>query len=110
MANSLDIIRQNAMLAAKLGRHRRVSEVYKFGQATDCDAGVDTDIWSRANSTDAESTWVAPTQARTHQITSTSTSDTSDGAGARTIRIYGLTDWDTAEVSEDITMDGAALA
>ena len=52
--------------------------------------------------------WVAPTAAAKHDITSTSTDDDGNpvGDGARTIRIFGLPDWDTAEVTEDITMNG----
>lgn len=75
--------------------------VNKFGRNQDIDTALE-DLW------DAGGTWVAPTQARIHQITSDSTSDTSAGAGAKTIRIYGLTDWDTAETSEVITMAGTS--
>jgi len=35
------------------------------------------------------------------------TSNTGAGAGARTLRIYGLTGWGANEVNEDITMNGA---
>jgi hypothetical protein len=52
--------------------------------------------------------WVAPTAARQHNIASTDGGDTLLGAGARTIQVYGLPDWDTAEVSEVIEMAGAA--
>jgi len=84
-----------------------MSKVNKFGRATDCDSADGyVDVWDgQAGGTN---TWIAPTQARTHQIASTSASD--DGApagvGARTIQVYGLTDWDTKEVSETITMNG----
>lgn len=84
------------------------SSVNKFGRSTDVDSGVDTDIHDGANATDAVTTWVAPTTARTHQIASTSANDDGDpaGTGARTIRVFGLTAWDADEASEDITMNG----
>ena len=81
--------------------------VGKFGRAPDVNSGVISDIWDGANATDSQDIWVAPTQARIHNIASTSTSDiATTGAGARTIRIYGLTSWSTKEVSEDINMNG----
>jgi hypothetical protein len=80
--------------------------VSKYGQSTHVD-GVLTDIWDRANPTDDQPIWLAPTQARIHDITSTSSLDTApSGTGARTIRIYGLTAWDEKEVSEDLNMNG----
>ena len=84
------------------------SSVNKFGRSTNVDSGVDTDIHDGANSTDDVAIWVAPTQARTHQIVSTSADDDGDpaGIGLRTLRVYGLTSWDADEVSEDITMNG----
>lgn len=83
-----------------------VTKVNKFGRCIDVDAGVDTDIWDAASGTAA--LWVAPTQARVHNIKSTSTSDDGNpvGVGARTIKIYGLTAWNTPEVSETIIMNG----
>lgn len=84
------------------------SSVNKFGRSTDVDSATDTDIWDGANAADSVVLWVAPTQARVHNIVSTSTSD--DGApvgvGARTIRVYGLTSWSTIETSEEITLNG----
>jgi hypothetical protein len=82
--------------------------VNKFGRSTNVDSGVDTDIWDGANATDDQDIWVAPTQARVHNIVSTSTSDDGDpvGVGARTLRVYGLTAWDSPETSEDIIMNG----
>lgn len=82
--------------------------VNKFGRSTDVDAAIDTDIWDRANATDGQTIWTAPTTARTHQIASSSASDDGNptGVGLRTLRLYGLTDWSTKEVFEDVTMDG----
>lgn len=88
------------------------SGVNKFGKTVNVDSGVATDIWDGANDAPgaASPIWVPPTQARIHAITSTNDNDGKTGApsstGARTIRVYGLTDWDTAESSEDITLDG----
>lgn len=77
-----------------------------FGEANNVDNRVLTDIWDRANATDDQDIWTAPTVARIHQIVSSSTSDSSAGVGARTIEIEGLTSWDLKEVSETITMNG----
>ena len=51
-------------------------------------------------------TWVAPTTTRTHQLASSSASDTSAGVGGQTLRVSGLPSWDTKEVSEIITLNG----
>ncbi len=92
------------MLEIAAGRIPGKAPVNKFGRSDNVDSGVDTDIWDAA----AQPVWVAPTTARTHQIVSSSTSDDGDpaGVGAQTIRIFGLTGWGAAEVTEDITMNG----
>lgn len=95
-------------LALPSGQVAGYSGVNKFGRAKKADSGTDTDIWDRANAAAAQTIWTAPTQARTHQIASTSASDDGDpaGVGAQTLRIYGLTGWGADEVSEVITMNG----
>lgn len=82
--------------------------VNKFGETVNADNGVLTDLWDGADGTTSTAIWVAPTQARIHDIASTSTDDDGSpvGTGMRTIRVFGLTDWDTKETSEDITLDG----
>lgn len=82
------------------------STVNKFGEATDCDNGVETDAWDGANGSLSTDIWVPPTTARIHDIASSSGNDTAAGTGARTIQIWGLTSWDSDEVSEVATMDG----
>jgi len=75
--------------------------VSKFGSSKFIQTSL-TDVWDRDSTP-----WLAPTDARVHQIASTSVEDIAvTGDGARTIRIWGLPDWDTKEVSEDIDMDG----
>lgn len=84
----------------------------KFGQTTDADSGVDTDIWDGADGVTSTDIWVAPTQARVHAIVSGSLNDSDTGGanpqstGMRTIRVYGLQTWSSAESSEDVILDG----
>lgn len=49
--------------------------------------------------------WVAPTTARTHDIVSSSASDTSAGVGARTVLVEGLSAANNLQ-SETVTMNG----
>lgn len=90
----------DSMLDIARGLVANISHVNKFGENADIDTAAVEDIWTGGG------TWVAPTQARLHDIVSTDAADTSAGAGAKTVRVYGLTGWSTAEVSEDITMNG----
>lgn len=82
--------------------------VNKFGSSSFIQT-TPTDVWDLD-----QQTWLAPTSAQTHQIISDSDADSdtggtvAQGAGARTIRVFGLQDWDTAETFEDVIMDGTA--
>lgn len=82
------------------------SVIHKFGRSTNVDNNIATDVWDRANPTDDQDVWVAPTTARVHAIVSSDSGDAAAGAGAKTLQVYGLTSWSTAEVSETITMNG----
>lgn len=98
----------NFALQVARGLVTGVASVNKFGAAPDGVQITATDIWSRADSATTQQIWLAPTAARVHAIVSSSTND--DGApvgtGARTIRVYGLQTWSSAESSEDITLNG----
>lgn len=77
--------------------------VNKFGRSTNVDSGVDTDIWDRANATNDQDIWLAPTQARIHTIQSNSANDVSGGTGATSVEVFYLPDWSTKESSEIIS-------
>jgi hypothetical protein len=80
------------------------TSVAKFGRNSNLDSGIPTDIWNLIT----QPIWLPPTQARLHTIVSTSGNDAAAGTGARTIAVSGLTDWDTAETVELVTMTGVA--
>ena len=101
---------RDATLNVSRGLEEGVTHINKFGRA---EAGIQTtltDIWDRADAAATQQIWVAPTQARLHDITSSSTADDGTpegaGAGAQAVRVFGLTDWDTNEVNEDVILNG----
>lgn len=106
---------RDPLLSISRGLITGMSTVTKFGRNIEIDSGVKADIWDGGQTVASGGTsliWLPPTQARTHTIISTSDNDSDTGGtnpqsdGARTLRVHGLSDWDTAEVSEDIVMDG----
>lgn len=103
---TINIVDPNLNIAE--GNVEGIDIVNKFGRAPSGIQTTATDIWDRATAAPLQSVWIKPTQARIHQIVSDSTDD--DGApvglGARTIRVYGLTDWESGEIYEDITLNG----
>jgi hypothetical protein len=103
---------KNFALEVALGNVAGYGKINKYGEALDCDSGVDTDVWDGADGTTSTDIWVPPTTARKHFVKSTDIADDGDpaGTGMRTCRVYGLTDWDTAEVSEVVTMNGVTNA
>ncbi len=101
-----DIPKDHALEVA-IGNVPGMFKVNKFGEAIDCDSGDSTDVWDGANGSLSTKVWVPPTQARTHTIASSDANDTATGSGMRTIKIYGLKDWNfgTTETNEVLTMN-----
>jgi len=99
------VIILDSRMAVPAGLMTGQSGVNKFGRSKNVDAVI-TDIWDGANSTTDQDIWIAPTAARIHNIASTVAADSNSAAGARTLQVYGLTNWANAEVSETITMLG----
>jgi len=95
------------MLEVSAGNVPSHSGVCKFGRNTVIASAAVADIWDNGQ-TGGNLIWDAPTSAVNHNIVSTSTSDDGSpaGVGARTIQVYGLTDWGSKETSEVITMNG----
>lgn len=81
----------------------------KFGEGVDFDTADGLkEIWDGQSATNKVTAgWVAPNAALAHNVNSTSANDTAAGTGAQVVRIWGLPDWDSEEVSEDITLNGA---
>lgn len=84
---------------------RRLTHWTAKGRNTDIDTGTDPeDIWNGSTAL-----WVAPTQARIHDIASSSTNDDGSpaGTGAHYVTIYGLNRHGEM-VSEEKTLNGTS--
>lgn len=106
---SVALANSNPLLIAR-GAVSGSSGVNKFGRNIEIDSGITADVWDGGHTVASGGTsllWVAPTAAKKHTIASTNAGDTSGGAGARTVTVNGLPDWNTAEVSETVTMNTA---
>jgi hypothetical protein len=93
----------NLMLEIPMGRLPGYSGVNKFGRAPNMGGASPVDVWDNAL---AQPIWLPPTAARIHTIKSTNVADALAGAGAKTVRVYGLTSWGAAEDSEVISLNG----
>lgn len=85
--------------------------INKFGENIEIDNNMTADIWDGGHtlaSSGVSLLWVAPTAARIHTIASTDANDTDAGTGAQEVRIYGLSDWDTSETIQVVTMNTAS--
>lgn len=102
-----DIVVQGFPLAVARGAIAGWRTVNKFARNIEIDSGGTADIWDGGHVTapgNESLIWVAPTQARTHTIASSDSGDTAGGVGARTVRIFGLKDWTSRQITEDVTM------
>lgn len=88
------------------GNINGTSSIDKFGRSNDVDSGDMVDIWDGAGLTYQQDEWIAPTQARIHNVASTSGQDTLGGNGANQVKLYGLTSWTEPETSEVINLSG----
>jgi len=94
------------------GNIAKHSTINKFGRNIEIDSGITADIWDGGHTLGSGGVsliWTAPTAARTHTIASTSSDDVASGTGAKTIKIFGLTDWATTETSEELNMHTGGL-
>lgn len=101
-----EFLQVDTNLATAAGAWNGLTHVNKFGYAPDGVQVAGSDIWDRADATPTQRIWLKPQVSQVHEIVSTSGLDSAGGAGARTVRIYGLIDWDSKEISEDINMAG----
>jgi hypothetical protein len=100
------------MLFIARGLRTGMSSVNKYGRAEDGIQVTVTDIWDRADAAATQQIWLAPTAARIHTIVSSAAADDGTpegaGAGAQSVRVWYLPDWDTKEAFEDVILNGVA--
>jgi hypothetical protein len=85
-----------------VGEIRGHSSINKFGRNADVDNAAAEDIW------DGGGVWNEPTVGQVYTMTSTSSADTSDGTGARTVQVSGLLSTTRLLVNETITLNGTS--
>jgi len=110
---SIEDMNKDYYLEVARGNIPGVKGINKFGKNEEIDSTVVADIWSRGKTLASGGTsliWVAPTAARIHSIVSDDDDDgktaSPNAAGARTVKVYGLTSWTATETSETVTMAG----
>lgn len=107
-ANSTISDHSNIDIDIAMGTVDGIDGVNKFGHAPSGVQTTITDIWSRADATPTQQIWLAPTAPRIHTLVSDDAEDDAlTGDAAKTVRVWGLPDWDTHETFEDVDMDGA---
>ncbi len=79
--------------------------VIRFGRNSDLPNSGFGDIWDRTTQPD----WLAPTDARIHNIFSSSLDDTDGGSGAHRVLVFGLKTWASVETSEIVILDGITV-
>ena len=94
------------------GRIPGVYHINKYGRNPDCGqkasataVNIGRSLWDGGIACAVN--WIAPTVSRIHQLKSTDVDDTSAGAGARTVQIYGL-DSNYALFNETLSMNGTS--
>lgn len=95
------LIATTAFMETSRGQISGYSGVEKFGRNEDVDTGGFEDVW------DGGAAWAAPTEARVHDLTSSSANDADAGSGARTVQVYGL-DASGELANEIVTLNGTA--
>ena len=111
---ALQTIRGESLLAIARGNVSGITHINKFGRNPDIDpaasstaVNIGRTIWDGGIA--GAVNWLAPTAARIHQIVSTDADDDGapGGAGARTVRVYGL-DANFALQQEDVVLNGTS--
>ena len=113
--NGLPLPVTDSTLEAAKGSITGLDTANKFGRNIQVDSGITADVWDGGHTLASGGNsliWLAPTAARIHQITSSSTADDGTpegaGAGAQAVRVWGLQTWDSVESFEDVILNGTA--
>lgn len=99
------------MLDIAEGKVDGYAALNKFGRNVEIDNNVTADIWDggyTVGSGGESLIWVAPTQARLHDIVSDNAADNAAGTGTHSLEIFGLLNWVSGEVNEVVIPDGTS--